>query len=171
MTRISIIPVFGVLLALSLQAADDPKPDTKKQDFTITQLASPAITLSLAKPVPMHVAFALIPALQYKVSGTNRYENLLIGTEWEAQEKSGDSKIMRMACFVPTAVKDSSGELWTTSWRMFTGTTLQNSVKGKGTVRVALFEAIPGGSGGKADFKYGRQVSNAIEMLVQVTRY
>jgi hypothetical protein len=168
---LTALAILSILLALPLQAADDLKSDGSKQDFTMTQVASPPITLSLAKAMPTHVAFDLVPDIQYKVSGTNRYENLLIGTECEAQPKSGDSKVMRITCFIPTGVTNASGVLWTAAWREFTGFIIQDSVRGKGTVRIALFEAIASGSGDKADFKYGHQVSNALEMPVKATQY
>lgn len=143
-----------------------------RTDFRIAALPNPPIRISLASPVTNHIGFASLPAIRYAISSTNRYENLLIGTSWLVAGKEDTKTVQEMtvSCFVPTVAKKAEDELWTKTWRMFTESALQDSVSGRGSIRIALFAAIPDGSGDRSGFTYGRQLSNSIEVPMEIVR-
>jgi hypothetical protein len=139
--------------------------------FTISRIEAPGVMIKLAAPVAGHISLRKMPEINYENIGTNRYERLLIGVEWGVSKGAAGEEEPRVACYIPTSAPAASGTLWTSSWRSLALYSLEQSVAGQAMVRIALFEAIPDGSGHPAGFRYGKQVSNVLEVPVKVERY
>lgn len=142
------------------------------EDFSITAVTNPPITISLATNVTVSIQFSELPPIKYEKHVTNQFNSLLFGAQWLMTDRYKQATAITVSApETKLSVTTESGTVAAQTlenWKGIVGIALYfNRVTGTGVVSFALFDALPSKPRGNTpSFRYGKQVSNVINVPV-----